>query len=192
MSALLSVSYGSSITLRCSYQTNSWNELKERFIECLATNVESTETGTSIQEVSTSDPLSEFKSFYIYKSPDCHYLPTGIDKHFGNIQSLIIAHSGLKKISQDDLKPLKHLRAFYIDYTDLEFLPQDLFRYNRNLEVLSLQQNKLKYVEDGAFNVLRSLIYFNFERNRCFSAKTFGRKNAEELLIEVTNACRKS
>ena len=157
--------------------------------ECLAYNVVSIEPSQEIESVQTYKDLSDFKSFYIYQSPLCFFLPTGIADKFANLEVLVVAHTGLRSITKDDLKPFANLRGLYIDYSKITSIHGDLFIYNKNLEELSLQQDGIKYVEPDSFKSLRKLKSFAFDNNDCYNGNAKERDGVENLFIEIEKNC---
>lgn len=157
--------------------------------ECLAYDVVSKEPSQALESVQTYTNLANFKSFYIYKSPLCYFLPAGITDKFRNLEVLVIAHTGLRSITQDDLKPFSNLRGLYIDYSKITSIHGDLFINNKNLEELSLQQNGIKYVEADSFKSLRKLTSFSFDKNDCFDGKANGIDNVNELIVNIEQKC---
>lgn len=149
----------------------------------------SKEPGQAIESVQTYNDLSDFKSFYIYQSPLCFFLPAGITNKFENLDVLVVAHTGLRSITKDDLKPFTNLRGLYIDYSKISSIHGDLFINNKNLEELSLQQNEIKYVEADSFKSLRKLTSFAFDRNDCYNGRAKGRDDVTELFISIEQNC---
>ncbi|CAG9802033.1 unnamed protein product [Chironomus riparius] len=176
------------VNVDCSIQDNVWTPFGH-FKECLAYRVVSKEPGQKLEAIESYTDLAELKSFYIYQSPYCFYLPSGIEKIFPNLKTLIIAYSGLMSITQDDLAPFPDLLGLYIDVTKITSIHGDLFINNKNLEELSLQQNQITYVEPDSFKFLTKLISFDFNGNSCHSKKANGRDNVESLMIDIETNC---
>lgn len=108
------------------------------------------------------------------------FFPLGLDKIFKNLQSIVINYSRLREIRQIDLKPFKQLK--YLDLFDnkIEKLEADLFKYNRDLEVIWLSNNNIRVVDWTAFDGLKKLTSLYLGDNVCIS------KSAESIL-EVKN-----
>jgi hypothetical protein len=188
LSLILAINCTYAVNIDCNHQQNVWVPFGI-LSECLAYNVISKEPGQVLDSVQTYNSLSDFKSFYIYKSPLCYFLPSGITEKFENLEVLVLAHTGLRSITKDDLKPFSKLRGLYIDYSKITSIHGDLFINNKNLEELSLQQNGIKYVESDSFKSLRKLTSFSFERNDCYDGKANGRDNVNDLIINIEQNC---
>lgn len=157
--------------------------------ECLAFNVISKESNQTLENVKSSENLLNFKSLYISQSPECYFLPAGITNKFINLEVLVISHTGLKSITQDDLKPFVNLRGLYIDYSKITSIEGNLFINNKNLEELSLQQNGIKYVEADSLKSLRKLTSFSFDKNECYDGNATGRDDVADLFISIVANC---
>lgn len=178
---LLYLSYAiaasNALEINCNYQTNSWTH-HGLLRECIVYGVVSTAPG---DQISNSAPDKGVESFYIYQSPSLYYVPSGIADHFVDIKVLIIAFTGLKEITQDDLRPLKMLQNLYLDNNHLESIEKDLFAYNPLIEHLNLGQNRIKVV---AFNVLDPLVNLeeiSFEHNDCINFKAVNENELDQL-----------
>lgn len=186
----------------CIFQRNTWTPFGT-LNECLAQHVEAESPSDSLLKVETfgnpdddidcyspdSDEYDddddsycyEMKSFYIYQSPLCNFIPTGITNYFKNLTILVVAHTGLKSVTKEDLQPFKHLRGLYLDNNQLEFLEEDLFMFNPRLQEINFSKNKLKYI---AYNVLDSLAFLkkaDFLKNRGINIGATGLEQIEIL-----------
>lgn len=72
--------------------------------------------------------------------------PHGIGETFKNIQVLIIRKSGLKSITKLDLKSFEHLTLLDLSENDLEYLPGDLFEFNKKLKQIYFCENKIQFI----------------------------------------------
>lgn len=111
----------------------------------------------------------EVKSFYIYQSPLCRVIPTGITNHFRNLTILIIAHTGLKTVTKDDLKVFKYLKGVFLDRNELEVLEDDLFVHNLKVEEINFSENLLKHIGHNILKPLKNLTRADFYRNPCIN-----------------------
>lgn len=120
----------------------------------------------------------DMKSFYIYDSPLCKFVPSGIANYFKNLTILVIAHSGLMSVTSEDLKPFKYLKGLYMDNNRLEVLEADLFVHNWRIQEMNFSGNKLKRIAFNILDPLTSLKRADFFRNHCIS---MGAETAEQL-----------
>lgn len=185
----------------CTFQRNNWTPFG-MLNECLVQDVEIESRGESLLSVKTfgnsdddydccsvdSDEYDDdddswcydVKSFYVYQSPMCNYVPSAITNHFRNLTILVIAHGGLKEVTKADLKPFKQLKGLYLDNNKLAVLEEDLFVHNPKLQEINFSKNQLSHI---AHNILDSLIFLNkagFYSNRCIN---LGAESADQVKV---------
>lgn len=95
------------------------------------------------------------------------YFPRGLEKIFKNLLSILINYSRLREIRQIDLKPFPKLKHLDLFDNKLEFLEQDLFKFNRDLEVIWLSSNNIKVVDWSTFDGLKKLKSLYMGDNIC-------------------------
>ncbi|CRK89641.1 CLUMA_CG003375, isoform A [Clunio marinus] len=191
----------------CGFQRNKWTPFGT-LNECLVENVEIESRNDKMLSVKTfghpdddfdtftpesddydsddEDYCYDVKSFYIYRSPACHFIPQGISNNFRNLTVLVLSYTGLKSLTNEDLKPFKQLRGLYVDNNLLETLETDLFMYNPKLREISFNENKIKRI---AFNILDKLVMLQkaeFYRNHCIDmgAETFHQLENLKLVLK--------
>lgn len=133
--------------------------------------------------------LEDVKSFYIYESPKCFYIPFGIEKHFQNLETLFITHSGLKSVTNEDLKPFPNLKGLYMHNNQIESLGKDFFMYNLDLQEINLSDNKLKNVAFGVFEPLMCLEKIEMFRNPCIDMEAITEVDIEILTSKIQEKC---
>lgn len=109
----------------------------------------------------------EIKSFYIFQSPLCRFIPSGITNYFRNLTILVVAQTGLKSITRTDLKPFKYLRGIYLDKNELEELEEDLFVHNSKIQEVNFSENLLKHIAFNVLEPLKNLKRADFFKNPC-------------------------
>lgn len=184
------MSTNSALHIQCSHQQNGWTELGT-IDECLVRGLAVDSPKEPITSVSLSvdrysdsaDDKDKIISFYIYMSPMCYYVPSGIGENFKNIKVLVIANTGLKAVTQADLRPLKNLRYLYLDKNNLEVLENNLFMHNRAIEKINLSDNKIKTVGGDVFKPLTKLKRLNMLSNICINLNS---EDHHELLALKT------
>lgn len=152
---------------------------------------ESQEDISSAENITSVDiPNTEnITSFYIYLSPNCHYIPKNVAKHFTNIKVLVVARSGLKVVRQQDLEPLKKLENLYLDYNQIQSLDGNLFTFNPNIAYINFSNNQIKTIALDAFTPLKMIKELGFGENICLDKKANNENEVQELLIEMKLKC---
>ncbi|KAG5667121.1 hypothetical protein PVAND_015120 [Polypedilum vanderplanki] len=113
------------------------------------------------------------------------YLPIDITKRFRHIAGLTINHSQLKEIHKSDLEPFYKLRELYLIGNEIEIIEANLFEFNKRLELLWIDGNKIKRIQTGAFNGLEKLKYLNVREEKCMLKKVQYDHHAVLKLIEM-------
>lgn len=203
---MLIVPMSGALELNCFTQINHWTN-HGSIDECIFGNVvvslpQEPITSVSMEQsgndynddseqttVAAADPQAKNKilSFYILSSPLCFYVPSGIAENFKNIKVLIIANTGLRVITQVDLKPLKKLRNLYVDNNQLTSLDDDLFLSNPSIEYINVSNNQIKSVGMRTFEPLTGLKELGFYQNICIDdgAKSIRSVNALKLKLKT-------
>lgn len=122
----------------------------------------------------------EVKSFYIYQSPLCRFIPNGITNYFRNLTILVVAQTGLKSITKEDLKPFRYLRGLYLDKNELEVLEEDLFENNPKIQEVNFSENFIKHIAFNILEPLKNLKRADFFKNPCID---IGASDCEQVEI---------
>ncbi|KAL7047834.1 hypothetical protein ACKWTF_003116 [Chironomus riparius] len=92
----------------------------------------------------------------------------------------------LNEIRQSDLKPFSKLVTLYFPCNNIEMLEVDLFIFNHKLEFIDLSNNKIQFINSGAFDRLYKLSYLSLDNNICINNST--EENADDLEEFITSA----
>lgn len=144
---------------------------------------------TDVAVVRKNHDKDKISSFYIYRSPSCFYVPSGIADNFQNVKVLVIAFTGLKEITREDLKPLILLENLYIDNNELESLDKDLFISNSLITTINLSNNKIKSVGIHALEPLTNLQKINFSNNACIDLDGVDEESIKEVKRQLSLNC---
>lgn len=112
-----------------------------------------------------SDPVSNVTAVNFHRIENFTKIPQNLDFYFPNISSLKIYHCPLKKISKNDLKNLKMLKDFHVQYTKIEELKSNLFDDLKGIEVINFSCNKIKFIGQNIFNKLKKIKYIDLREN---------------------------
>lgn len=123
----------------------------------------------------------EVKSFYIYQSPLCRFIPSGITNYFRNLTVLVIAQTGLKSVSRSDLQPFRYLKGIYLDKNELEVLDEDLFVHNTKIQEINFSENLLKHIAFNLLEPLKNLKRADFFKNPCIDIGASDHKQLDIL-----------
>lgn len=99
-----------------------------------------------------------------FEHSNIDYFPGGLSG-FHNLTHVMINGCGLKHITKEDLKGLKHLKDLHLPGNEIESLPSDLFEYTGDLEVIDLDSNKIVTINSNILDPLKRLKVFNLRCN---------------------------
>lgn len=200
------MAFSDSLDIECSIQNNDWTN-HGNIDECIVFNVKVKNPHEPIESVTIEkndyiDPdemttvatpeenaKDKILSFYIRRSPSCLYVPSGIAENFKNIKILVIAYTGLKVITQADLKPLQKIQNLYIDNNKLTSLDDDLFVFNPTIEYINLSYNQIKSMGPMTFEPLSGLKELGLSRNVCIDEAAKGIENVDALKLKLKTKC---
>lgn len=169
----LAVLLVTSFKLNCYYAAINYviSECNVRELEVKHPNETVTGISGTLSSVVNYDNITTFK---VDSSPQFEYLPLGIEKFFPNIDKIEITGTGLKILTQDNLKRFPKLKTLVASYNELEYLDTNVFEFNDVIEEIDLSGNKLKHLPSNSFRVLRNLKKLDLMDNVCVNdtAKT--------------------
>lgn len=108
-----------------------------------------------------------------------HFFPSDFDHHFPHLSVLKIWSSGLRFLSQMDLKNFPYLTVLSLLGNLLESLDSNLFVFNKRLIKIDFTRNRLKHVGTNLLWPLETLKFADFYDNDCINA---GAKNSFAFL----------
>lgn len=102
-----------------------------------------------------------------YMTTAIEEIPKVLSETFPNLTHLQICSCGLKRVARRDLMGLEKLTHLFLDSNSLTSLPDDLFMYTPNLEIIRFDCNYLSRLTSELFAPLNKghLLYVDFRRN---------------------------
>jgi hypothetical protein len=123
-------------------------------------------------------------------SKSVQYFPRGMEKFFKNLKGIVIWHTQLKEIHQEDLKPYRNLNNLYLSGNDIEIIEDGLFDYNPDIEVIIFENTKLFHISPTVFNNLTKLITLFFNGNVCTKLLSIrDRATTSNVISGVKKSC---
>lgn len=95
--------------------------------------------------------------------------PRELPTLFPNLDHMAI-NGGLSQITKDDLADFVNLKFLDLQGCEITSLPDDLFEYTPNLEVIYFSFNKLTLIGEKILEPLTSLKYIDFRGNSSINA----------------------
>jgi len=119
-----------------------------------------------------------------------HYLPSGINKAFQNLEGLYIDYTNFKQITKTNLLPFPKLKELRIIDNDLEAIPSDSFTFNRDLEIIDFSRNNLKHIDVNILEPLIKLREAYFTANTCISFAASDEQQITNLTKLIADNCQ--
>lgn len=154
---------------------------------------------TSVEFLVSPKKPKEIRDFYKIENVEAvnfamkeiRYFPKGIEKFFPKLVGVMINHSNLKEIKQEDLKDLHKIIFLDLSYNVIEILEKDLFKFNPLLKSIDLSENMIKEIDGNVFENLNSLKTLNLHSNLCVIENAIVRYKVEKLIKELKVICMK-
>lgn len=106
------------------------------------------------------DPNKENKDvlFFMASSEDFQSFPAGLVDHFPNLETINLNFPRLNHICNEDLKPFgSNLRNFAIQASEIEILPENLFKDTPSIRFIIFNSKNVKSIHKNTFEPLQSL-----------------------------------
>lgn len=118
----------------------------------------------------------------------CHYVPL-VQSTFRNLEGLLIAHCGLKKVTSVDMQQFPNLQVLFMPHNDLEVLERDLFKFNQYLKAIVLNHNKIKHVAHEILTPMKYLTKIYLYKNSCIDSVAVNPNQMVELITDLIDHC---
>lgn len=119
-----------------------------------------------------------------------HYLPSGFENYFLNVEGLQITHCHLKEINRTNLEPFPHLRVLLLHNNDLISLESDLFQSNIGIRHINFENNSITYIGGNILENLHNLDAIAFLGNSCTQKNAMSKNEIQELLRIIRFKCQ--
>lgn len=123
-----------------------------------------------------------------------YQIPKNIGYTFNNVEDLIIENSSIKSITKFDLKQFKNLKHFVVVSSGIELTPGDLLEYTKNIENITFNDNRLKFIGPNLLDGLVHLKTANFLNNvniNCYYGPGYSKAiTLEQLKDQIKKLCK--
>jgi hypothetical protein len=132
---------------------------------------------------------SEINTFYIYASPQVHFIPLDILTEFPKLNALMLSGGNLPTLKSGLFKEeLKKIEYLNLEGNEIESIEPEAFQYLVNLRWIRLDGNKIQSLPDQIFKSNPDLIYISFYNNKINSIHPSFFDGLQKLkLIEFTD-----
>lgn len=119
-----------------------------------------------------------------------NHIPQGLKEQFPNLIGLYFDDAPLKMLTEENMEQFgSDLIHFHVFNSLITYLSRKTFIHNSNLKFLSLENNPLKLIESGFFEVISKmddLIYFDMRQCQCINQF---KENIEIKKAKWTHSC---
>lgn len=117
------------------------------------------------------------------------YIPRGFENFFPNLIAIFVYEGEIEELNGDDLKELKNLEYFAIEFNPLEKIPQNLFANNPKMKNIFFDNNKITHVAVGFLDGLNDLQRVYFSNNPCSNFDAESTSDIEMLKSFLIEHC---
>lgn len=110
-------------------------------------------------------------TFHAY-NPNLRYIPKFLGSTFVNLQTISITKTDLRLLEFRDFRHMKKLRKLYLPENKIERIAPCVFRYVDTVELINLDGNLIKELDDDTFVNLPSLLEFSANQNKIESLES--------------------
>ncbi|CAG9811098.1 unnamed protein product [Chironomus riparius] len=133
--------------------------------------------------------INDVNCFYSIEK-NFQFFPKDLDKIFNNLEGIVIANAHIKEVHQNDLKPFTKLVHLGLHVNEIEIIDEDLFKFNPNLKMISLRDNKIKQIHSKVFDNLPHLVKLRLLGNQCIDKDSeLSSKSAGDIIKLVKLQC---
>lgn len=177
-----------SLKIECSYRLIDY-----KLAECDTNSLEVKNRNESVTGISGLlsgvVDYGNIKIFKVEASPLLEYFPPGIEKFFPNLEKLVIKQTGLKELTQDDLKNFPKLKSLDVRDNQLEKLNASTFQLNEKIEELNLSGNKLTNLGSDFLKHLKNVTKIDMSGNSCINQTANDEIEMKRLRIKLAENC---
>lgn len=182
----------SAIRINCNYLTKQNSVVSE----CVIFDLEVKFPNETVSSISGNLPgvlnYEKVKTFRVKDSPRFEFIPTGIEKFFPNVERIEISRSGLKNLTQNNLKNFSNLKFLNLTSNQLDHLDSDVFEFNDKIEEIDLSENNLKSIRVASLKVLTNLKKLDLSNNLCINETAENEVELKRLKIKLIESCSQS
>ncbi|KAG5680007.1 hypothetical protein PVAND_009540 [Polypedilum vanderplanki] len=160
----------------CYYYDTIWFDKNTLIYICKIKNVDIFSNGLKVkiddvtgQHENGYSNNNQVEAILIDGASNMKFFPSNIENVFSNLIFIRIGTSKLTHITNEDLKPFTKLKFLSLQYNLIEIIPENLFFYNQELEIIWLDHNQIKHIDKNVFRHLNKLRVLDLSENTCNS-----------------------
>lgn len=129
----------------------------------------------------------DVQSFIVRDQSYVTSVPRGIHKFFPNLIAIHFHQTGLEGIESEDFYGLPKIKSFDFLTNKIVFIGDNVFKYQnqQNIIGLSLNENPIKSIGNGAFTNLTNLKLLHFYLTPCMNGGTEHSENKAQTAVRI-------
>lgn len=169
-----------SLGVNCRYDLSDFWSFDESY-RCYVLSIDTPENAviTNLTGTHMTNKANHHEIFFHCATENLLFFPIGLEKIYKNLIGFHIINCEITEIKQSDLKMYTKLKYLAIRGNKIEYLEDDIFKYNVNLEVIDFENNDIIRIGLQVFKHLKYL------RSLDLSGNPFNKIMAENNSIEV-------
>lgn len=187
------IPFAASLSVNCVFKTATWANFEPAYF-CYLKGVKAETPDTTVTEGHgnhlSGKTETDVNSIWIDQSPDCLYFPKGLESFFRNIKGLSVTSSGLKSITQDDLRVFPKLTAFWVYSNKLTTVEPKLFTFNPKLKIIDFGNNRIRSISADLFDPFENIEKALFNKNICTITDAKTPDELKALEKEILEKCQ--
>ncbi|KAG5668390.1 hypothetical protein PVAND_016330 [Polypedilum vanderplanki] len=183
----------SSIEITCNFLYDNWMTIGRTY-QCifindpLITSLNTVITAVKgIHKFTMNNDNVQVLELYSYQK--INYIPHGLNQIFHNIIAIKANYGRINEINKKDLEQFPKLKYLVLNENDIEYLEKDLFKFNKDLQYINFENNKINPIFPTVFDNLQQLQELHLQGNDCIKKNKFDRFGVLELIKEVKEKC---
>lgn len=140
------------------------------------------------RELNFTEIDEEVEAFYSLDH-QIKFFPSNLAEIFPNLKKIHIFNAGMIEITSNDIKNFNNLEVLVINESNIEKIEKDLFKFNKKMRRIAFINNKVRIIEEGAFDDLPELKSLTFSGNPCHGSDNES-EELEVVKMKLYDECR--
>lgn len=184
------ISLGLGIQIECEYKDSDFYPVIESVFECQTTKVAYLDKEFLTLASGNLPPARSFieiRLVNVENTLNLTYIPQGILNYFPNVTALRLHNTGLEHLVAHQLRQYKNLEWLSLSNNKIIRVPEDFFSVVPKILYLNFNSNSIRYVDYNFINTVNynEIQYLGFKNNICVNKELF--RGSHQLFYELMN-----
>ncbi|CAG9811680.1 unnamed protein product [Chironomus riparius] len=189
---LMTITYVLSLNIECNCGDQNYHAVGSKYYCAVISDfIIDSQNQVQIETLKNSHISGKSDDDDIYfhiSTKSIQYFPRGLEKFYKNLKGIVIWHTQLKEIHQEDLKKYPKLNFLNLSGNKIEIIQDDLFDFNPDLIVF--ENMKLIHIGATTFDSLTKLSTFYLGGNPCTNESSLKDRTATlKVISSLKSSC---